>query len=717
MAITSIQRKLNHGYQRHIAGDTQTAAQTYAEILTSDPTNADAWHLSGLIAFQKKQFANAEKLIRLALKYSPSEIAYQANLAAVLLGLGKSADAEQTCRQILQREPNDSNALKHLGTALRKLERPQEAVEVFRAALRKNPTDADLLCNLGAVLNDTGHVQEALTTLVKARMLKETQAEIHLNLGAVLRQMRQPDDAMKSLDRAIQLAPGLAEAYTNRANLFLETNRPEQAISDYQRALEINPHSIAALSGLGHSLPILGHWEQAMEAVRLASQIAGGTSCSDSAMTSSLRRRIMSNLMYCASLTPGLTRSEVFDMHVHWAAFIESAVTAFEHPPGADPKKRLRIGYVSPDFRRHPTMRFFLPFYETHDRSRFEIYCYSECASGDETTKRVQAAATGWRNTYGVSDQQLAEQIHADQIDVLVDLAGHTAGNRLPSFAFRPAPVQVSFLGYPNTTGMSRMDYLLVDTIRESSDTAAFFTEELVAMPHGACCFQPTGGSLAPAEPPVLKNDFITLGSTHRLEKLSSQCVRLWAAVMERIPEARLLLIRDVLGSSDRLRGRLLQQLREAGIDLQRVDLQWEIPANHLEIYANIDILLDVFPWPSGTTVYEAMWMGVPMPAIANALTCSRASASCLHHVGYPDLIASTDEQYFCILADLAADHERLSDLRRSLRTQMQRTVCNGEQFSRDLESVFQAMWRRHCGMTVEDSGLPLILPAKRTLA
>ena len=710
MTTTSIQRKLSRGYERHLAGDTQTAAQAYAEILAADPTHADAWHLSGLIAFHKRQYTDAEQLIRQALKNSPGQISYQSNLAAVLLAAGKPADAEHLCRQILKRDPGNTDSLKHLATALRRQDRPDEAANILRTAVRLAPADADLLCNLGAVLNDSGQLEEAMAILVRARTCRESQPEIHLNLGAVLRQLGRSQEALLSLNRAIELSPGLAEAFTNRGNLLLEMKQPDQAVEDYQRALELNPQSISALSGLGQSLPVLGRWQEAIESVRLAGQIASrSTTVSTGSVTLSLRRRMMSNLLYCSSLTPGLTRRDVFEMHVQWGQTIESAITPFDHSAGSQPDKRLRIGYVSPDFRRHATMRFFVPFFESHDHAQFEIFAYSECACPDELTARLRSNCDGWRSTHGLSDQAVAELIRKDQIDILVDLAGHTNGNRLPSFAYRPAPVQASFLGYPNTTGLTRMDYLLADSIRENADSTQYFSEQLVAMPHGACCFQPGDRTLQPSAPPCVQNGWITLGSTHRLEKLSHECLSLWALVMQQLPTARLLLIRDVLGSSERLRSRLMSQLQTAGIEPGRVDLEWQIPANHLDIYARIDILLDVFPWPSGTTVYESLWMGVPMPSAANIGTGSNASASCLHHVGCPDLIAHSNQDYLQIVTDLARDTDRLIHLRNSLRSQMERTVCNGERFCRDLEGVFRSMWRRHCGMSLQESGLPLI--------
>jgi len=726
VAITCSQTRFQYGYRRHVAGDVQTAAQVYAEVLQIDPKNADAWHLSGLIAFQKKQFADSEQLIRHALTLRPDEPVYEANLAAALLATDKNDEAELCCRRVLRLDPEHLDAMKHLGTALRKQHRSQEAFDVCQLLVRKAPSDPDALCNLGALLSDMGRIDEAHDMLLKARGLNDRLPQIHLNLGSVQRHLGHFVDAMKSLNQAASLAPGLTAVLINRGNLLLEMCRPDQALQDFYRALEQNPKSISALSGLGIGLQVQGCWSEAMDAFRLASQLidnfpTGVSSGSQTHATS--HRRLKSNLIYYSSLSPGLLRSDVFKLHASWGRSIEQGITPFEHPQGTQLNRGLRIGYLSPDFRRHATMRFFLPFFAEHDRNVVETVCYSETTRVDEVTHRVQGLSDRWRPTYGMTDQQLAEAIRDDQIDILIDVAGHTSGNRLPSLAWQPAPVQVSFLGYPNTTGLSRVQYFLTDAIREDSQTANFFTEQLIAMPHGAACFDPGDADVRITEPPQLRNGYITLGSTHRLEKLSPECIGVWVAVMNKIPDARLLLIRDVLGSSETLRQNLLRRLVDAGIQPHRVDMSWDVPSPHLEIYSTIDILLDVFPWPSGTTSYESTWMGVPMPgihikqqdgiSISAEPGCTRSSASFLHQIGLKSLIAASVDDYVELVANLATDVPRLCHLRRSMRQQMIETVCNGVRFSRDLESIYRAMWYRHCGVPVEETGLPLLKRAK----
>ena len=271
-----------------------------------------------------------------------------------------------------------------------------------------------------------------------------------------------------------------------------------------------------------------------------------------------------------------------------------------------------------------------------------------------------------------------------------MDLAGHTAGNRLPVFAAKPARIQVSGIGYPNTTGLTRIDFFLTDAIRETDSTSQFFTEQPVYLPHGACCFE------APSELPVAPsphqdNGYITFGSAHRLEKMSPDCLALWGKILERVPDSQLLIFRDVLATPS-TRTRLLQQLRRSGVDTDRVNMAWKLPINHLDIYARFDILLDVFPWGSGATAYESMWMGVPLPTIAGDRGSCRATASMMHQCGLPELFADSADEYVNLVASLAADCDRLQQLRESIRPAMLQTVCNGGRFANDIEEVFVAM-------------------------
>ena len=697
--VTSrLANKLRSAVEEHRSGNLAAALRVYDEVLAKSPDHADALHLKGLVAFQSGGSDDAEVSIRRAIELRPGEVEFRANLAAVLLRQDRIDEAEQACRDVLQINPAHTAALTHLGTSLRRQRRLGEALHTFRAAVDSSPEDASVLCNLSAILIDFGHFDEAQTTLFKSRQLAPSVPQVHINLAVTQRELGDFAAATASLDAAERLQPS-CEICVNRGNIQLESGECLDAVEQFQAAIAYDSSSPAAVSGLGRALQQLGHWEESLEAHRLA------------ALTNPSNQLYQSNYLYNTSLSPLLAMPDVHRIHAEWGRQIEASVQIAEHQNSEDGERPLHIGYVSPDFRSHATMRFFYPMLESHDRGIFKVSCYSESAKEDDITKKVRDLADHWIPTRGLDDATLAEQIQNDRIDILIDLAGHTVDNRLPVFARKPAPLQVSFLGYPTTTGLTRIDYFFSDAVREPNPASAkCFTEQIALLPHGACCFQ---ASDAPdvAASPFQKNGYITLGSTHRLEKISPQALQLWANVMAAAPDARLFLFRDTLGGDESLRQHVRRNLTAAGINTARVTLGWDLPENHLDIYSQIDILLDVRPWGSGTVAYDAMWMGVPIPAIAGERGGCRATASMLYNCRLPELVADSDDEYVKIVSRLAADTVRLTRLRKSLRTMMNNTVCDGTRFTRDVESAFRIMWQRYVnGETA--GGEPFLVPS-----
>ncbi|MEZ6062819.1 MAG: tetratricopeptide repeat protein [Planctomycetaceae bacterium] len=679
MAAAQVQQKLNDGIRRHRSGDVAEAARLYSEVLDAEPQNPDAWHLSGLIAFQHNKHNDAEICIRHALSLRPSQADFQANLASVLLAMNRASEAEQICRGALKHQPRHAAALQRLGNSLLKQNRADEAVQALSLAVERHPDNFDAQCNLGAALIESGQPQQAIRFLLRAKALNPNSMHVHLNLGVAQRDSGSLAAAAESLNRAVELAPDCAECYVNRGNVFMDQGDIPAALADFRRAVERNPRLPTALNGLGRALQVLGEWQQAQEAFDLACRLDAPN------------RRFESNRLYCASLSPNLSRRQLIDDHAEWGRAIEAATPAIRHSRRKFSDQRLRIGYLSPDFRNHATMKFFLPLLKNHSRRDVEVFCYSETKREDSTTESVRQHADQWRHTSPMTDGDLVTQIVEDGIDVLVDLAGHTAGNRLAMMAAKPAPVQVSFLGYPNSTGLSRIDYFLTDAVRESSASAEFFTETLFFLPGGACCFEIGRTDLTESSGPLDSNGFVTFGSTHRLEKFSDECLAVWSRVLQQTADAKLFLFRDVL-RHEAVRQQLGRRMQAAGVDLRRVDFAWELPSNHLEVYSRIDILLDVFPWGSGTTAYESMWMGVPIPTIAGDRGACRATASMMHHCGLPELVAESADDYVRLVTELARDHERLTNLRRGIRPKMLQTVCNGARFAADIEAAFRQM-------------------------
>ncbi len=673
-------KKLQDAIARHQSGDVTTALAVYSEILADDPLNSDAWHLSGLAANSLGDGINGERLIRRAIELKPAECVYQANMAAVLVKQQRSEEAERLCRNVLRRDAKPASAMNHLGTALRQQRRFQESLAAYQNAVQLDAS-ARSLCNLGAALIDVGRLSEAIETLLRAYSLAPQNPQTHVNLTTAYRMQGLYSQAEEALVRAEQLTPDCAEVHVNKGNLFQETGKVLEAIESFQKAISINSSLPTAGSGLGRSLQQIGFWEEALEAHRLAAQLEPES------------QLFQSSFLYSATLSPLLSIEQVVEEHAAWGRRVEAATPICNLQCDTTADRKLRVGYVSPDLRHHATMRFLMPLLESHDKSAFDIFCYSEAAKEDSITNDVKRIVDGWCATRGLTDEELAQQIQQDRIDILVDLAGHTADNRLPVFAAKPAPVQVSFLGYPTTTGLTRIDYFLTDTIREPVTPEQFFTETPVMLPHGAASYvAPKCPDVAP--PPSLQNGVITLGSTHRIEKISPQTLRVWELVMAMLPKARLLIFRDVL-KSESLRDKLREQLVAAGIAIDRVSFEWELPDLYPEIYSRIDIMLDVFPWGSGTIAYDAMFMGVPIPTIAGDRGGCRTTASLMHHCGFPELAADSVDGYLNIVRNLARDPQRLADLRDAIRPAVMNTVCNGPRFARDIEAAYRKMWDR----------------------
>jgi len=383
--------------------------------------------------------------------------------------------------------------------------------------------------------------------------------------------------------------------------------------------------------------------------------------------------------------------------HRDWAMAHASSLHPFTfHDNNRDPARPLRVGFVSPDLRHHPVARFLLALLRHHDKSNCEIYCYADPTKPDETTATLRQFADHWRNTLGRSDDQLAEQIRDDRIDILIDLAGHTSRTRLLMFARKPAPIQATYLGYPNTTGLKAIDWRITDAIADPpGQTESLHTEHLMRLPT-AWCFEPPTDAPSVASLPALANKHITFGSFSNFAKVSETTLRLWSKVMSSTPNSRLI-IKSIGLDEPQTQQRIHHRLREAGIDHARVDLLGRVESfsAHLRRYERIDIALDTFPYHGTTTTCEAMWMGVPVVTLAGTVHVSRVGVSLLTAAGFAEWIAQSTEQYAPIAHDLAGNLQKLTQLRSSLRQRLSASaLCDGTTFARNFESAMRQMWK-----------------------
>ncbi|MBV9122021.1 MAG: tetratricopeptide repeat protein, partial [Planctomycetes bacterium] len=479
--------------------------------------------------------------------------------------------------------------------------------------------------------------------------------------------------------------PDYTPAWLNRGMCLRNLGRVEEAVRVYQEFLRRAPTDPAGHSNLGSAYQAMGQYDHAEACYRQAMQYATPFSFAHH------------NYLMMLNYHPGRTGPAVFEEHRRWGRQAAQAL-ARSYPNQPDPQRRLRIGYLSPDFRSaHPVCRFFEPILEHHDRSRFEVVLYTEIPEPDDVTRRCRERASLWRSTVGVEAAAVARQVRADGIDILVDLCGHYGGNRLDVLAQQPAPVQVTYLGYPNTTGLEAVDYWLTDEVVNPPDEPALATERLVYLRGGFSCFQPPAGAPEVGPLPARQNDVVTFGSPHDLKKVSPEVFALWARVLQAVAGSRLLFLRSA--HQPAVADRLRRRFTDLGIDPERILIRRPPRGDvvYLSGFAEMDLVLDTFPFGSHTMACESLWMGVPLVTLRGDRACGRLSASVLTSCGLAELIARTPEEYLNIPCRWAADLDGLARLRAGLRERVRQALGNGLGFTRRLEDAYQRMWRDWC--------------------
>ncbi|MBZ0069505.1 MAG: tetratricopeptide repeat protein, partial [Thiobacillus sp.] len=490
--------------------------------------------------------------------------------------------------------------------------------------------------------------------------------------------------AAQTLNEIIAIWPDKAEIHSNLGSVYQAMGRPQDAIAAYEVALKINPRLGVALNSLGSAYLAQGDFEQAERCYRQCLAPTPGD----------LQAR--PNLLMLLNYLPDADAGRVLEEHREWGRVAEGRIPQLELiQPAEDTQRRLRVGYLSPDFREHSVASFIEPVLRHHDRSRFEVCCYSSLPTPDETTRRIRAAVDVWHDIDKLSDGEAARLIREDRIDILVDLSGHTSGGRLGVFAARPAPVQMTWLGYPNTTGLRTIDYRITDGVADPAGEDAWYSEELLRLDGCFLCYQPMADVPEVAPLPALKNGHVTFGSFNNFSKINPGVLQLWAGVLRQVPGSRLLLKCPALTDAT-VQARVSADLQALGIGAERVDLMGHTRTRqeHLALYAKLDIALDTFPYNGTTTTCEALWMGVPVLSFAGEHHAGRVGATLLNAAGVSDWLASTQEAFVSLAQARAADVAGLARLRGALRGQVAASsLCDAAGFVRRLEAAMQQAW------------------------
>jgi protein O-GlcNAc transferase len=709
------------------AGDLKQAESVCREIVKKQPDNTDALHLLGVLSYQLGNYDSAIEYLSKVLRYIPANAYVHYNLGNAFKDKKLFHKAIASYQKALQINPNLFEAYHNLGMVFQTENQLDEAIICYQKALELNPNLADAYYNLGIISQDKGQLDEAIAFYQKAVeidpdfadayynmgnsfwakrqldeaascyqktiQLKPNLAAAYYNLGSVIEDKGELTEAETYYQKALQLNPNLADAYNNLGNVMQKQNAFDKALGHYHRALVLNPDFIEALVNLGNMLRDFGQQDEAEKCYRQALKIRPDCSfCYE-------------NLLFLMQYHARYDSQTIFLEHLKFAKQFEGPLhsTVLPHTNERIAGRRLRVGYISPDFRRHPVASFIEPILAAHTRKNFEVFCYSDVPRPDEITARIKGYADQWRDITGMHDDKLAELIRKNDIDILVDLAGHTAHNRLLLFARKPSPVQVSWIGYPATTGLSSMDYKIVDSYTDPPGmTERFYTEKLIRMPESFLCYLPERDSPEVGLLTALSSAQITFGSCNNLAKVSPEVVELWTKILKAVPGSRLLMKTKSLSDSS-TRDYVLDMFTQRGITSERIDLlSWEPSVRgHLDIYNRIDIGLDTFPYNGTTTTCEAIWMGVPVITLAGNIHASRVGMSLLTNIGLRELVAETYDEYLAIAVNLANDLTSLQSLRRMLRDMMiDSPVTDNKRFIINLETTFRSIWKNWCGKT-----------------
>ncbi len=641
-------------YQHHQAGRLEAAEECCRRVLDAAPNHADAVHILGLIAFQRGEQERAVELVMRAIESDPTRFSFHNNLGNILKVLGKLEEAFAAYRRALELAPGHSEINANLGYVLLLQGKLDEAAVRFQKSLEQKPADVATHFALGNVLKELGRLDEAAASYRRALELSPARVGTNTNLGIVLQLQGKLREALRCFQREIELNPEDANGLNNLGAAFQDQGKLDEAIHCYREALKLNPHYLTAHSNL-----------------LVASQYCFGITLEELATTHAEFERL-----HAAPL-----RSE-------WKP----------HTLDRDFNRPLTLGFISPNFSQHPVGHFVIRALENLDRDQFQVVCYSDRIGGDDWTRRFQQASTIWRETNHLTDAQLANQIRADQIDILFDLAGHTASNRLLVCARKPAPIQITWADYVGTTGLAAIDYLLADRFETPPEAESFYSERILRMPNGYVCYDPPAYAPAVLPLPAISRGFVTFSSFNYRPKISREIVDVWAKILKRVSGSRLLF--KYRGMNEAVVAEPLRsEFASRGVEPNRIEfLGWSAHAELLAEYQRVDLALDSFPYNGGLTTCEALWMGVPVITCPGETFASRHGLSHVSNVGLTETIAHNLDDYADVAVSLATDLPRLAAIRSGLRARLAASpLCDGPRFAHDLMRMLREIWWQRC--------------------
>ena len=642
----------------------------------------------GAILAQVGKVDEALVHLRKSVELAPMDAEAHSNLGLTFKSLGRFAEAEASYLKAIALKPDYAEAHSNLGVTLSCLGRLQEAEAVYRQAIVLKPAYAEAHNNLGNALRDLGRLQQAVASYRKAITLKPGYSEAHSNLGNALQDLGRLAEAQECYKKAIELKPGYAEAHNNMGNILKSLGRLTESEASYRQALALQPGYAEVCNNLGNALKDMGRLREAEVCYRQAVAFKPDLP------------KVHSNLLFMLNYVENLSPGACLDEALRYGASVSRLAThKFSSWDHGKKSGKMRIGFVSGDFRNHPVGYFLEGLLSKLDLSKFELAAYVTSPQEDSLTERIRRKFTLWRALYGMTDAAAARMIHEDGVHILIDLAGHTEHNRLPVFAFKPAPIQVSWLGYFATTGVQEIDYVLGDPHVTPVEEEHHFSERIRRLPETYLCFTPPALDMEVGALPALSNGYVTFGCFNNLTKMNDGVVSLWSRVLHAVDGSKLFLKTKQL-EDPHVASRTKERFQAFGISADRLLLEGHTSrTDYFKSYDRVDLALDPFPYPGGTTSVEGLWMGVPVLAKRGNCFIAHNGETIAHNSGQTEWIAQDESDYLAKAIHFASNLEALGRLRARLRKQVLASpLFDAALFATRFGEAMNDMWEDYRG-------------------
>ena len=703
-------------------------ALPHAEALAKSHLDVpEARQLMGEVLRGLYRYSAALSWFEAAMELQPEDVRPQIDIAVCVSHMGNVRSGQKIVQNVLEMLPEDDpEVFSRLGIRAQEAGSPQLALLFFKQGFTLFPQDMTLCMNLGITVQGLGNPGEALFYFQRALVLDEAAAQAWFYAANSYQALRNPDEAKRSLEKCIEYAPGHAQALAHLASLRKEAGQLDEAKKLLRQAIDADPQWLQPYLNLHGFLKDADDLEAADAVLKEAQAVDPDSEAVQQAVASLLLKRgditaanvmfrkmlqaqpsnpdAMSGLLFCSNYDPELTPQQIADAYMSWNdRFVQWRAPApdFKYANKPTQRRRIKVGYVSGDFRGHSVAFFFEPLLAHHDHDAFEIYCYSNFKGGDATTQRMMGMTDHWRWVHDLSDEALVEMIRLDGIDILIDLSNHTGYHRLYMFGRRPAPIQMTTIGMPTTTGLRAIDWRITDAWMDPPGmTESLHSEKLLRIVSG-WCYRPSdeGRVLPVTELPALRNGHLTLASFNAFGKINPQVFTLWGRLLQAVPNAVLYVATGGKADDEVLNAQVRQTCGDCGVPLDRLRLLPRMPLKaYFEFHQQVDIVLDAFPYTGATVTAHALWMGVPVITLAGPSPIHRSATSMMHSVGLSGFVAQTKDGYIAIARHWADRIEALAQIRRTLRENMQKSpLMDGTVVTKDLEVQLRKVWIDWC--------------------